>query len=105
MAGDTSGLSSAAVRMPSTSELPSASFERKPSAPAWRAGGHMAREVARVLAPLLDLEAGPRVVSILAMRPTVVPGSAEDEVHAALEARDVVRIENRRVATRRCALA
>lgn len=55
--------------------------------------GYVAREVARVLAPLLDLEEGPRVTAVLTMRPTTEPGTAEDEVHAALEARDAVRIE------------
>jgi hypothetical protein len=55
--------------------------------------GYVAREAARVLAPLLDLEEGPRVASVLATRPTAAPGSTEDEVHAALEARDAVRIE------------
>lgn len=55
--------------------------------------GYVAREVARVLAPLLDLEEGPRVTAVLSMRPTTAPGAAEDEVHAAIEARDAVRIQ------------
>jgi hypothetical protein len=55
--------------------------------------GYVAREVARVLAPLLDLEEGPRVAAVLATRPTTAAGTAEDDVHAALEARDAVRIE------------
>jgi hypothetical protein len=55
--------------------------------------GYVAREVARVLAPLLDLEEGPRVTAVLSMRRTTAPGTAEDEVHAAIEARDAVRIQ------------
>lgn len=55
--------------------------------------GYVAREVARVLAPLLDLEEGPRVTSVLATRPTMAPESAEGEERAALEARDAVRME------------
>jgi hypothetical protein len=55
--------------------------------------GYVAREVARVLASLLDLEEGPRVTSTLATIPRVAPGTAEDDGHRALEGRDVVRIE------------
>jgi hypothetical protein len=46
-----------------------------------------------VLAPLLDLREGPRIAATLAARRALPPGSPEDEVHTALEARDVVRIE------------
>ena len=63
----------------------------------WTAGGikvgYVAREIARVLAPLLDLEEGPRIAARLAVRPIVPPGTAEDDLHAAVEARDAVRIE------------
>lgn len=55
--------------------------------------GYVAREVARVLAPLLDLEEGPRVAARLAVRPTTAPEAAEDDVHAAFEAHDVVHLE------------
>jgi hypothetical protein len=55
--------------------------------------GYVAREVARVLAPLLDLEEGPHVRAVLAIRPPTAPGTAEDDVHAALEAHDAVRLE------------
>jgi hypothetical protein len=55
--------------------------------------GYVAREVARVLAPLLDLEEGPLVAATLAIRPATAPGKAEEDVHAALDARDAVRIE------------
>lgn len=55
--------------------------------------GYVAREVARVLAPLLDLEEGPLIASTLAIRPATAPGKAEEDVHAALDARDAVRIE------------
>jgi hypothetical protein len=35
----------------------------------------------------------PRVTAVLAVRPMVPPGTSEDELHRALEARDAVRIE------------
>lgn len=48
---------------------------------------YLARETARVLAPLLDLEDGPEATATLAARPT----DAHDE-HAALQQRDVVQV-------------
>jgi hypothetical protein len=55
--------------------------------------GYVAREVARVVAPLLDLEDGPEVAAALEVRPETPPGTPEDEVHAALQVRDAVRMQ------------
>jgi hypothetical protein len=55
--------------------------------------GYVAREVARVIAPLIDLEDGPRVASAVAAVPVIRPAFSEEEVDAALRAIDALQIE------------
>jgi hypothetical protein len=55
--------------------------------------GYVAREFARVLAPLLDLEEGPSLTATLTALPAVSHGAGEDERHEALEGHDAVQMK------------
>jgi hypothetical protein len=54
--------------------------------------GYVAREIARVLAPLLDLEEGPIVEATLADRPLIPTGTPADAARAAIEEHDTVHL-------------
>jgi len=54
--------------------------------------GYAAREAARILAPLIDLE-DPSVTATLAVRPTLEDGATGGEVRAMMQGWDVVRMK------------
>ncbi len=55
--------------------------------------GYAAREAARILAPLIDLEDGPSVIATLGVRPTVEDEATGGEVRAMMQGWDVVRMK------------
>jgi hypothetical protein len=55
--------------------------------------GYVGREIARLLAPVLDLDDVPPISATIAERPTVARSAVQEDVRAALEAYDAVRIQ------------